>query len=89
MHEHHRHVADKKNASTRALGECKRHHSLDALADINEFSELIRRVTVETASPVVVGQYQVIEPDALLMHVYKPHAHRARPGHQSDELVTV
>ena len=59
---------------------------LDALADADELVQLVDGEALPAVSPFVVDEDDVMEAEALLAHVEEPHAHRAWPHHESDEL---
>lgn len=85
MHEDHRDVAEFP-VRIRARGRHGARDSLDALTNGNEVSQLIEGESFVSVSPFIVHQDHVVEAEALILHPEEPHAHRARPHHESDEL---
>ena len=61
---------------------------LDALASIDKGRELINSEAMKPVFPLIINQYHVVEPKTLFGHEEEPHAHCARPHHQTDELST-
>lgn len=61
-------------------------NSQDALANGDETRELSNAIAHVTVAPFVVHQQDIIETEALLVHVQEPHAHATGPYHQADEL---
>lgn len=59
---------------------------LDAGAHVNEFRELVNSIALPTILPVVIDQNDVVEHEALTLHVEKPHAHCTGPKHKTNEL---
>lgn len=84
MDEHHGHVAIPGQRSS-SRGEKK--HLLDTLPGVDESREFIARFTLPISCPFVEGQDDVVEFEAILVHVYEPHGHATGPGHEPEELV--
>lgn len=61
-------------------------HSLDALSHRDKSHKISARVALVPIGPLIVCQNNVVEPEAILVHPEEPHAHRAWPHHQTNEL---
>jgi hypothetical protein len=70
-----------------AVGEQKAESVLCALAHGDEMFEFVRRTPFVLICPLVIDEYDIVEPEPLFRHVQEPHGHSARPYHQTDELV--
>lgn len=84
MNKHHGHVAIPGQRSS-SRGE--ENHLLDTLPGVDKVRELISRLALPTIFPAVVGQDDIVETEAILIHVHEPHGHAAGPSHEPDELV--
>jgi hypothetical protein len=84
LNKHHGHIAI---PGQRSSSRGKEDHLLDTLPGVDERREFIGRLTLPTISPLVVGQDDVVETKAILIHVHEPHGHAAGPSHEPDELV--
>ena len=61
--------------------------ALDALPDTNEVSQLVNAVALPPIGPFVINKHDVVEFEALLVHIQEPHRHSAGPHHQAHELI--
>jgi hypothetical protein len=64
-------------------------NELGTLADGNEVIQGLNRIAFIAIGPFVVDQDDIVKFEALLAHVQEPHAHCARPHHQTHELAVL
>jgi len=84
LYKHHGHVAIQGQLSG---DRGKEGHVLDTLPGVDEVLEFLGRLTLPTISPLVVGQNDVVETEAMLIHVHEPHGHTAGPSHEPEKLI--
>ena len=84
LYEHHGHIAIPNQQSSRREEE---DHLLDTLPGVHEACEFFDWLALPAILPLVVDQDDIVEVEAILIHVYEPHSHTARPSHEPEELV--